>query len=301
MAAGGVAGAALDLTDALPRARGGWSSLLTALRRRPLGLVGLAIIVVMATVAIFAPLVAPYNPSEIRMSERLVSPELSHPFGTDNVGRDVFSRLVYGSRVSLAIGTLAVAIGTVAGAMLGLVSGYVGGRLDFVLQRLMDMVQSFPLLILALVIVAMLGASTRNVIIAIAVVLIPGAGRIVRGSTLSVRTLPYIEAARTLGATDLRIVALHVLPNVAAPIIVIATATLGSAILVESSLSFLGLGSSPTQPTWGGMLSLDGRTFFQMAPWLAIFPGMAISLAVLGFNLLGDTLRDIWDPTLRQR
>ncbi|MFN8559453.1 MAG: ABC transporter permease [Dehalococcoidia bacterium] len=300
MTAGHIAGASLEAKLESSRRTAWWEGPLR-LRRKPLGVVGLALILLMLFVAIFAPLVAPHDPTQIRMTRRLQPPGLTFPFGTDNVGRDVFSRVVYGARISLTIGALAVTLGTVGGALLGLVSGYVGGRLDFVLQRAMDMIQSFPLLILALVIVAMLGASTRNVIIAIAVVLIPGAGRIVRGSTLSVRTFPYIEAARTVGASDLRIVALHVLPNVAAPIIVIATATLGSAILVESSLSFLGLGSSPTAPTWGGMLSIEGRTFFQMAPWLAVFPGLAISVAVLGFNLLGDALRDLWDPTLRRR
>ncbi len=272
-----------------------------ALRRKPLGFAGAVVVLVVFVVGVLAPVIAPYDPKAISMADRLVSPGLEHLLGTDQLGRDVLSRLMYGARTSLTVSFASVFGGAIIGGFLGIVSGYFRGRLDLVLQRLIDMMQAFPLLVLALVIVALLGASTRNVIIAIAVALIPSYNRVVRGSTLAVANYPYVEAARTIGATNTRILLQHILPNIMAPLLVLMTASFGSAILVETSLTFLGVGASPTEPTWGGMLSVEGRTFWERAPWLAIFPGVAISLAVLGYNLLGDALRDIWDPTMRGR
>ena len=208
---------------------------------------------------------------------------------------------LYGARLSLWVGLLAVGIGTVSGTLIGLICGYWEGRVDLVLQRFMDALQTIPGLILALAIVSVLKPNTTNAMLAIAVVIIPGNSRIVRGAVLSAKQNPYVEAARALGCGHLRIIASHILPNVTAPILIIASIWLGNAIFIEASLSFLGLGTKPPNPSWGLMLSSTGRAFMEQAPWLAIFPGLAISLAVLGFNLFGDTLRDIWDPKLRGR
>lgn len=278
-----------------------WLGFLRALRKKPLGMAGAVVVVIIFAVGVTAPLIAPYDPKEVDMGGRLQAPSLSHPVGTDQVGRDILTRLMYGARVSLTISLTAVGVGATFGAFLGMLSGYFRGRFDFLLQRMMDMMQAFPLLIMALTMVALLGASTRNVIIAIAIVLIPSYNRLVRGSTLAAVNYPYIEAARSIGATDVRILARHILPNITAPLIVLMTASFGGAILVETSLSFLGLGASPTDPTWGGMLSSEGRSYWEQAPWMAVAPGVAISFAVLGYNLLGDALRDIWDPALRGR
>jgi peptide/nickel transport system permease protein len=278
-----------------------FGGLVNFVRVSPLGAVGVLVVVLMTLMAVLAPWVAPYTPSEIAITERLQSPSAEHWMGTDNLGRDVLSRLMHGARLSLSVSLFAVAFGAIIGSTIGLISGYFGGRVDFVVQRVMDVLQAFPLLILALVIVSMLGASFQNIVSAIAIVLIPGYSRVARGATITVRRLPYIDAATTIGAPTPRIMIRHVIPNISAPLLVLATASLGSAILVETSLSFLGLSASPTAPSLGGMLSVEGRAAFQDAPWLAIFPGLAISLIVLGFNLAGDGLRDAWDPALKSR
>jgi peptide/nickel transport system permease protein len=285
----------------LPAEQAGLLRFFRALRKKPLGMGGAAVVLIIFLVGLTAPLIAPYDPTAVVMGDRLQGPSLSHPIGTDQIGRDILTRLMYGARVSLTISLSAVGVGATIGALLGMLSGYFRGRFDFILQRVMDMMQAFPLLIMALTIVALLGASTRNVIIAIAIVLVPSYNRLVRGSTLATVNYPYIEAARSVGATHVRILARHILPNITAPLIVLMTASFGGAILVETSLTFLGLGASPTEPTWGGMLSVEGRSFWEQAPWMAIAPGVAISLTVLGYNLLGDALRDIWDPALRGR
>ena len=251
------------------------------IKRKPLGMASAALIALLVFTAIFANVLA--------------------PFGTDDIGRDVLSRVLYGSRISLWVGLLAVGIGTFAGMIIGLVSGYWEGWLDLGLQRVMDALMAIPGLILALAIVSVLTPSTTNAMLAIAVVIIPGNSRIVRGAVLSAKQNPYVEAAQALGCRHLHIIASHILPNVTAPILIIASIWLGNAILIEASLSFLGLGTQPPTPSWGLMLSSTGRAFMEQAPWLAIFPGLAISLAVLGFNLFGDTLRDAWDPKLRRR
>jgi len=279
----------------------GWlGELVTALRRNPLGVASAGIIVLLALTATFADVVAPYDPLAPQPEIRLSAPSRAHPFGTDDIGRDVLSRVIYGSRISLWVGLLAVGIGTIVGMLIGLVSGYWEGRLDMMLQRVMDAVQAIPGLLLALAIVSVLRPSTTNAMIAIAIVIIPGNSRIVRGAVLSAKQNRYVEAARAMGCRHLRIIVRHILPNVTAPILIIASIWFGNAILIEASLSFLGVGTQPPEPSWGLMLSTTGRAFFEQAPWLAVFPGLAISLAVLGFNLFGDTLRDAWDPKLRR-
>jgi peptide/nickel transport system permease protein len=271
------------------------------IKRKPLGMASAALIVLLVFTAIFANVLAPYDPLSASPEKRLAPPSWEYPFGTDDIGRDVLSRVIHGSRISLWVGLLAVGIGTFAGTIIGLVSGYWEGWLDLALQRVMDALQAIPGLILALAIVSVLTPSTTNAMLAIAVVIIPGNSRIVRGAVLSAKQNPYVEAALALGCRHLRIIISHILPNVAAPILIIASIWLGNAILIEASLSFLGLGTQPPTPSWGLMLSSTGRAFMEQAPWLAIFPGLAISLAVLGFNLFGDTLRDAWDPKLRRR
>jgi len=268
----------------------GWlGELVTALRRNPLGVASAGIIVLLALTATFADVVAPYDPLAPQPEIRLSAPSRAHPFGTDDIGRDVLSRVIYGSRISLWVGLLAVGIGTIVGMLIGLVSGYWEGRLDMMLQRIMDAIQAIPGLLLALAIVSVLRPSTTHAMIAIAIVIIPGNSRIVRGAVMSAKQNRHP-----------RIILRHILPNVTAPILIIASIWFGNAILIEASLSFLGVGTQPPEPSWGLMLSTTGRAFFEQAPWLAVFPGLAISLAVLGFNLFGDTLRDAWDPKLRR-
>ena len=275
-------------------------ALLAALRRKPLGAASAALLVLIVFTAIFAEVLAPYDPLATRPEIRLAAPSWEHPFGTDDIGRDVLSRVIYGARISLWVGLLAVGIGTAAGMVIGLVCGYCEGRVDLVFQRVMDAIQAIPGLVLALAIVSVLRPNTTNAMLAIAMVIIPGNSRIVRGAVMSAKQNRYVEAAQAIGCRHPRIILSHILPNVTAPILVIASIWLGNAILIEATLSFLGVGTQPPTPSWGLMLSSTGRAFMEQAPWLAIFPGLAISLAVLGFNLFGDTLRDAWDPKLRR-
>jgi peptide/nickel transport system permease protein len=279
------------------RAQALWSFM----KRKPLGAASASLLLLIVFTAIFADVLAPYDPLFTHPEIRLAPPSWQHPFGTDDIGRDVFSRIIYGARISLWVGLLAVGIGTVAGTIIGLLCGYWEGRLDLALQRFMDALMAIPGLILAMAIVSVLTPNTTNAMLAIAVVIIPGNSRIVRGAVLSAKQNQYVEAARALGCGHLRMIVTHILPNVTAPILIIASIWLGNAIFIEASLSFLGLGTQPPTPSWGLMLSSTGRAFMEQAPWLAIFPGLAISLAVLGFNLFGDTLRDVWDPKLRER
>ncbi len=287
----------VEASDEVSRLRSLWN----VMRKKPLGMASAILLLALVLTAIFADVLAPYDPLDARPEIRLSPPSRAHPFGTDDIGRDVLSRVVYGSRISLWVGLLAVGIGTFAGMIIGLACGYWEGRLDIVLQRVLDAIQAIPGLVLALAIVSVLRPSTTNAMLAIAVVIIPGNSRIVRGAVLSAKQNRYVEAAQALGCRQLKIVLTHILPNVTAPILVIASIWLGNAILIEASLSFLGLGTQPPIPSWGLMLSSTGRAFMEQAPWLAIFPGLAISLAVFGFNLFGDTLRDAWDPKLRRR
>jgi len=280
----------------LGRTRALWATIL----RKPLGAAAVVVIGVIVLMAVFADVLAPYDPLDAKPEVRQAAPSWDHPFGTDDIGRDVLSRIIYGARISLWVGLLAVGIGTIVGMIIGLACGYWEGRLDLVTQRVMDAVQAIPGLVLALAIVSVLKPNTTNAMLAIAVVIIPGNSRIVRGAVLAAKQNRYVEAAQAMGGGHPRIIITHILPNVTAPILVIGSIWLGNAILIEASLSFLGLGTQPPIPSWGLMLSSTGRAFMEQAPWLAIFPGLAISLAVLGFNLLGDTLRYAWDPKLRR-
>jgi len=275
-------------------------ALWTAMKRKPLGAASAAMLVLLVLTAIFADVLAPYDPLAPQPEIRLAAPSRAHLFGTDDIGRDVLSRIIYGCRISLWVGLLAVGIGTFFGMIIGLLCGYCEGRFDLIMQRVMDAIQAIPGLVLALAIVSVLKPNTTNAMLAIAMVIIPGNSRIVRGAVLSAKQNRYVEAAQAIGCRHPRLILTHILPNVTAPILIIASIWLGNAILIEATLSFLGVGTQPPTPSWGLMLSSTGRAFMEQAPWLAIFPGLAISLAVLAFNLFGDTLRDAWDPKLRR-
>lgn len=267
--------------------------------RNPIGIVGAIIVLATILIAIFAPLIAPYDPAA-QGSIRLLPPSREHLMGTDELGRDTFSRIVYGARVSLQVGIISVVIALAIGGFLGLLSGYFGGRTDTWTMRVVDIMFAFPGIVLAIVIAGLLGPSRRNAMIAIGIIYAPAFARVVRGTVLSVKGEAYIEAARVLGSSNWRMVRQHVVPNIMAPMIVLTTVYLSSAILSEAALSFLGLGTQPPEPTWGGMLNI-ARTYMEISPWMAIFPGLAIAILVLGFNFLGDGLRDILDPRLRER
>jgi peptide/nickel transport system permease protein len=268
-------------------------------RQKRLGALGALIIIVLLTVGLFAPWIAPYGPNE-STNQFYQSPRAAYPFGTDHLGRDLLSRVIAGARISLQVSILAVLLGTGGGALIGLVSGYFGGWVDMVCQRVVDILLALPGILLALTIAAALGASLQNVILAIGISIIPGAARIVRSAVLSAKENQYVEAAVVIGADATRIMRGHILPNVMAPIIVIASIQLGSAILSEASLSYLGLGVPLNVPSWGSMLSGSALRYMIRAPWMAIFPGLALTLVVLGVNLFGDALRDILDPRLRR-
>jgi peptide/nickel transport system permease protein len=279
---------------------GGWiSAVSNFVRRRPLGAVGAAIILAMAVLAATANLIAPFDPLATDYGAMLSAPSRDHWLGTDAYGRDVLSRMIYGSRTALMVGLGASLLGAVFGSLIGVASAYFGGRVDLVVQRIMDVFFAFPVIILALAVVAILGTGVGNVILAIAAPMIPRCARVVRSSALSVREMPYVDAARASGYGHGRIILRHMLPNVMAPILIMATAFLGEAILLEASLSFLGLGVTEPTAAWGLMLRGAAVEFAETAPWMAFFPGLAISLAVFGFNLFGDSLRDALDPRLR--
>ena len=268
-------------------------------RRYPLGAAGAAIALVIVLMAALAPWITAFDPTSTNAQASLAKPGAAHPLGADFMGRDMWSRIVFGARISLAVGIGATSLGCLIGVSIGLLSGYFGGWVDLIAQRLMDMLQALPLLVMALVMSAALGPSLENVIIAISIPLVPTVARVIRSNTLVLRELPFVEAARAVGMNEVSIALRHVLPNTLAPLIVLATAQLGSAILVEAALSFLGLGIPEPYPSWGRMLSESAAEYVRTAPWLVIFPGLAISLAVFGTNLLGDALRDIFDPRLR--
>lgn len=295
--------AIIDHDAALARAganvTGFWSQAAFFARRYPLGAVGGLIVIAFVLTAAFANLIAPVDPLSTNSRASLAAPSSSFWLGADFMGRDMFSRIVYGARISLAVAAGATGLGFAIGIAIGLASGFLGGWFDLATQRLMDILQALPLLVLALVMAASLGPSLENTIIAIAVALVPNVARVVRSSTLSLREQPFVEAARAVGMGEVRIAIRHVLPNTLAPLIVLATAQLGSAILTEASLSFLGLGIPEPYPSWGRMLSESAAEYVRTAPWLVIFPGVAISLTVFGTNLLGDALRDIFDPRER--
>ncbi len=268
------------------------------LRRSKLVIAAGCFLALMAVAAITAPLIAPYDPLAMQPSVRFQGPSLAHPFGTDEYGRDVLSRLIYGARISLEVGLISVGISLIVGACLGSVAGFYGHGIDMLTSRLMDILFAFPAILLAIALMAMLGSDIRNVMLAIGIVNVPIFMRVARASTLSVRTTQYVEAARASGAGDTRLLSRHVLPNISAPLIVQATLAFAWAIIAEAALSFLGLGTQPPTPSWGIMLS-TGRTFMQQNPSDVIFSAAAISLAVLSLNVMGDGLRDALDPRMK--
>ncbi|MFA7504172.1 MAG: ABC transporter permease [Burkholderiaceae bacterium] len=272
--------------------------------QQPLGAAGLGVILLMILAAIFARWVAPYDPLTVDYGNLLAAPSLEHPLGTDNFGRDVLSRIIHGSQTALAVGFLSSLIGSSIGAMIGVASAYFGGRIDMIIQRLMDIILAFPIIVLALAVVSVLGKNVVfgidwNLIIAIGLPMVPKVARVVRSSALAIREMPYIDAARTAGFSHQRIILRHIVPNVVAPYLIMLTAFVGQAILLEASLSFLGLGVTEPTPAWGLMLSGSAIDFYQQAPWMIVFPGLAISLAVFAFNLFGDSLRDWLDPKIK--
>ena len=261
------------------------------------GLIGALFVVLVIAVAILAPLISPYAPND-SVAKRFTHPGARFWLGTDEFGRDLMSRIFYGARVALRVGVVSVAIALAIGASAGLIAGYFGGVIDNLIMRIADIMFSIPPLVLAIAIAAVLGPGINNVIIAIGIVYTPAFARIIRGPVLVTKETQYVDAARTIGAGSVRIIARHILPNVAAPLIIQATFSLSTAILTESSLSFVGLGVQPPNPSWGGMLN-GSRTFMEQAWWLAVFPGAAIMIVVISFNMMGDGLRDILDPRLR--
>jgi len=296
MAASGMVVVAAPVRAADPA----WpETLLRFCRKKPLGAAGGFIMVLIVFTAVFANVLQTHDPIATNAAATLAPPSAAHWLGTDHLGRDIYSRILHGARVSLLVGLGSTLVASVLGGIIGLLSGYVGGKTDLVVQRVMDILQGLPLLVLALVMAAALGPSIPNVILAISIPIMPRAARVIRSSVLSIREFQYIEAARSLGLTHLRIAFRHILPNTIGPFIVLGTAQLGSAILTEAALSFLGLGVPEPYPSWGRMLSVSAAEYAQKAPWLVLFPGIAISLAVFGSNLLGDALRDTLDPRLR--
>lgn len=280
--------------------RAGWAGWLRSfVARKPLGAIGGALVLLLLVVAAAAPVLAPYPYDVGNAAVRLQGPSLAHPFGTDANGRDMLSRIIWGAQISVTVGFGAVLISTVLAVTVGIISGYFGGWLDLTVQRLVDIWISFPALVLLISLVAVAGPGLWSVTAILGILLAPGTSRVVRSAVISIRHLPYIESASCIGAGHSRVLLKYILPNVLAPIIVLATVQLGTAILAESTLSFLGYGVPPPHPAWGGMLSGTGRAFMLQSPWLSIWPGLAISLAVFGFNMLGDALRDELDPRLR--
>ena len=293
-------GRAEVLGSPLAGVRRQWKGLVRFLRAKPLGALGLGLMLVMALTAIFAPLLAPYDPSSTFSGQGQVGPFNGRfLLGTDWLGRDILSRIIFGARLSLIVGLSTVVLGIAVGTVIGIVSAYAGGTFDLVVQRLIDSISAFPALILAMVLVSIMSRGAFAVILALAIVNIPLTARTVRATALGIKEHEYTLAARAIGASGTRIVFLHILPNAMAPIIVLASVTLGWAIVVEASLSFLGVGVPPNIPSLGGMLTGKALRFFVSSPHMAIFPGVALSLTVFGINLLGDALRDVLDPRLR--
>ncbi|MSO94073.1 MAG: ABC transporter permease [Rhodospirillales bacterium] len=292
---------AVTITYAQPKRR---HPVVAFVRTQPTGSAGLAIIVIMIAAAAFADVVAPYDPVAVDFESMLSAPALAHPLGTDAFGRDVLSRVIYGARTALFVGFLASFLGSSLGAVIGVASAYFGGRIDMAVQGVMDVLLSFPIIVLALAVVAVLPKADLlgldvNLVLAIAIPMVPRVERVVRSSALAIREMPYIDAARAAGYSHSRIIFRHILPNIAAPYLIMLTAFVAQAILLEASLSFLGLGVNEPTPSWGLMLSGHAVDFYHAAPWMIVFPGLAISLAVFAFNLFGDALRDWLDPKLK--
>lgn len=270
-------------------------------RRQPVGSIGMFLVLIFGLAGIFADVLAPYNPTANDFLAMTEPPSWAHLLGTDQLGRDLLSRILFGARTAFLVGLSSALVGGISGLVLGVGSAYFGGRIDLWVQRIMDIVISFPLIILALAVVSIFGTGVENVIIAITIPLIPRCARVVRSSALAIREVPYVDAARALGFGHIRIILFHMVPNVMAPFLVIVTAFVGQAILAEASLSYLGLGVQEPVPAWGLMLQGGAEEYATTAPWIAIFPGLAIMLTVFGINLFGDSLRDVLDPKLRDR
>ncbi len=273
----------------------------TFARRQPVGAASGLLLVIMGVAAVAAPLVAPYDPLETHFQDIRVSPSAKYLLGTDEIGRDFLSRIIYGTRISLFVSFMAVLLGDGVGLVWGTASGYLGGKFDIIGQRFLDLLMSFPTLILALVLLLALGAGIHTVIIAIAITRIPTSTRVIRSVTLSIKENMYVDAAKAIGASDLRVMTLHIAPQCMAPFLILATAHLGTVIITEASLGFLGLGIPPPTPSWGNMLGGAVAGVFKPSWWLVIFPGVAITITVLAFNMFGDTIRDVLDPRLRGR
>ena len=288
-----------ELAAAGANVKSRWGAVRFFIRRYPLGAAGAVIIGIFLFAAAFAPYLTMYDPLSTNAAASLCRPGGSHWLGCDFMGRDVYSRIMYGARISLEVSVGSMLLGSGIGVTVGLLSGYLLGWFDLITQRILEMMQALPLLVMAIIMAAALGPSLHNTILAIAIPLVPYVARVIRSSTLSLREQPFVEAAKAIGMAETRIAIRHVLPNTLSPLIVLATAQLGSAILVEATLSFLGLGVPEPHPSWGRMLSESAAEYVRTAPWLVVFPGLAISFVVFGTNLLGDALRDLLDP--RQR
>lgn len=287
------------IVEDIPRRPTALGTLGAFCRANPLGAFGGVIVVTMIVMAIFAPLLTSFDPTDNDFGAMLSPPDWQHLLGTDQFGRDLLSRIIYGARTALLVGFVSSFAGCFLGLFLGVTSAYFGGRFDLLFQRIMDVFMAFPLIILALAVVAIFGTGVQNVIIAITIPVIPRAARIVRASALSIREMPYVDAARANGFSHSRIIFRHMMPNVMAPFLIILTAQVGQAILIEASLSYLGLGVQEPVPAWGLMLRGGAQEYAESAPWVAIYPGLAITLAVFGFNLFGDSLRDWLDPKMK--
>jgi len=275
--------------------------LLLMSRAHPLGAAGAAVVIMMILAALFAPWITPYDPEAADFASMLTAPSAEYWLGTDQFGRDILTRIIFGARTALFVGFTCAFVGSFVGLVLGVGSAYFGGKIDLIFQRIMDVFMAFPLIIMALAIVATLGTGTDKVIIAITIPFIPQCARVVRSSALSIREIPYVDAARACGFGHGRIILRHMVPNVMAPFLIMLTTFVGQAILLEASLSYLGLGVQEPTPAWGLMLQGGAEEYAESAPWVPIFPGIAITLAVFGFNLFGDALRDVLDPRLRNR
>jgi len=281
--------------------RGLWGVTVTFFRRQPVGSIGLILVLIFGLAGIFADWIAPYNPTSNDFAAMTEAPSWAHWLGTDQLGRDLMSRILFGARTAFIVGMTSALVGGLSGLVIGVASAYFGGQLDLWLQRVLDIVMAFPLIIMALAVVSIFGTGVQNVIIAITIPLIPRCARIVRSSALAIREVPYVDAARALGYGHSRIIMRHMVPNVMGPFLVIITAFVGQAILAEAALSYLGLGVQEPVPAWGLMLQGGAEEYASTAPWIAIFPGLAIMLTVFGINLFGDSLRDVLDPKLRER
>src|ERR1700757_3815410 len=293
-----IPGIAGDVTEIR---RSVWRRVWIFCRRQPLGTFGMALVIIMALAGLFADWIAPYSPTANDFAAMTEPPSWAHWLGTDQLGRDLLSRILYGARTAFIVGLTSALVGGLSGLVIGVASAYFGGQLDLWLQRLLDIVMAFPLIIMALAVVSIFGTGVQNVIVAITIPLIPRCARVVRSSALAIREVPYVDAARALGYGHMRIILGHMVPNVVAPFLIMLTSFVGQAILAEAALSYLGLGVQEPVPAWGLMLQGGAEEYASTAPWIAICPGVAIALTVFGFSLFGDALRDALDPKLRDR